>query len=94
MTSLQALRAVKERLNAKSSRSLSPGLLRLKSCELFGIAYAELNLEADAVKIDDLFRSHVGVGGEVQERLSVFNRTDHDTSARGRGIRYCQIPQI
>ena len=54
-------------------------ILLLKSCKLLGIAYAELNLKADAVETDDLFRSYVGVGGEVQERFCVFNRTDHDT---------------
>ena len=55
------------------------GLLRLKSGELFGIAYAELDLEAGAVETDDLFRSHVGIGREVKKMPSVFNRTDDNT---------------
>ena len=57
MTSLQALRGSEGKIERKVKPIPVRGLLRLKSCELFGIAYAELNLEADAVEIDDLFQA-------------------------------------
>ncbi len=57
-----------------------PGLLRLESCELFGIAYAELNLEAGAVETDDLFQSSCRCRWRKYRRGSLrFQPTDHDT---------------
>ena len=72
-----------ESCEGKIECKVQPGfitcLLRLKSRELFGIAYAELNLKAGTVETYNPVRLHGYVGGEVKKWFSVLNRTDHDT---------------
>ena len=49
------------------------------SRELFGIANAELNLEAGTVQTNYPVRAHGCVGEEVKKRISVLKRTAYNT---------------
>ena len=62
------IESIKGKIECEVKSLLIPCLLRLKSGELLGLAATEFNLKARAVETDDLFRFHIGIGGEVAHR--------------------------